>query len=44
MHHYCPAYFINFKEYDKKKQKVLQVLKGGSVGGVGVQKGKKNVT
>jgi hypothetical protein len=26
-----------------KKQKVLQVLKGGSPGGVGVKKGKKNV-
>ena len=35
-------YFTHFKEYDKK-QKVLQVLMGGSLGGVGVQKGKKNV-
>jgi hypothetical protein len=33
--------FYKFKEY--KKRNVLQVLKGGSPGGVGVQKGKKNV-
>jgi hypothetical protein len=33
---------MNFKEYDKKK--LLQILKGGgSPGGVGVQKEKKNV-
>jgi hypothetical protein len=35
-------FFINFKE-DDKKLKVLQDLKRGSLGGVGVQKGKNNI-